>query len=39
VPYLTAKALAKTILNFLTAREQFYEEKVNQQLCLPLKLG
>ena len=39
VPYLTAKALAKTILNFLTTREQFYEEKVNQQLCLPLKVG
>jgi DNA (cytosine-5)-methyltransferase 1 len=39
VPYLTAKALAKTILKFLTTREQFYEEKVNQQLCLPLKLG
>jgi DNA (cytosine-5)-methyltransferase 1 len=39
VPYLAAKSLAQTILDFFTTREEFYEEKVNQQLCLPLKLG
>jgi DNA (cytosine-5)-methyltransferase 1 len=37
VPYLAAKAVAQSILDFLTNKEIFYVQEANKQLCLPLK--